>query len=179
MFAQVFVQAQIKENIKVRWHGPCECDPSETGCSPRKWPITRNMFLFDDILTNNPRCRQLLQVWHRDNSCISVLHIVIWRVSPSVRFLSFSHWHVKWRKISKDFVGYFSNACWWSNKRPHLNDITWVPWRLKSPATRLLGYLLFKLTSNKTSELHISRLPNGKWWRNFFHSVTSWSAWKH
>ena len=38
------IQAQIKENIKLRVSGLC------AGNSPHKWPVTRKMFPFDDVI---------------------------------------------------------------------------------------------------------------------------------
>ena len=43
LFTQPFIQAQMKENIKAprhRW--PVN--------SPHKWPVTRKMFPFDDVI---------------------------------------------------------------------------------------------------------------------------------
>ena len=53
LFAQTFVQAQLKETIKAPRHWPLsgECWPVE---SPHKGPVTRKMFPFDDVI-NNPR----------------------------------------------------------------------------------------------------------------------------
>ena len=43
LFIQPFIQTQIKENIKASRHRwPVN--------SPRKWPVTRKMFPFDDVI---------------------------------------------------------------------------------------------------------------------------------
>ena len=49
LFTQPFIQAQIRESIKALRHfvrgiyrGPVN--------SPHKWPVTRKMFLFDDVI---------------------------------------------------------------------------------------------------------------------------------
>ena len=65
------------------------------------------------------------------------------------------------------------NLCWC--------DVTWVPRPFKSPSTRLFVHPVFKLTSNKTLELHVTGplypeargFPNGKRWETL--SV----AWRH
>ena len=88
--------------------------------SPHKGPAMRWMSPFDDVIMSNTRYRQLLQIWHHHNSEISVFHIAIWKVGPSERILSFSHWYMKWRKISSDIVVYVTNAFWWSNKKSTL-----------------------------------------------------------
>ena len=44
-FTQPFIQAQIKENIKAPRHWPVN--------SPHKGPVTRQMFLFDDVIMYN------------------------------------------------------------------------------------------------------------------------------
>ena len=110
---------------------------------------------------------------------------VIWRMNPCMCVLSVPHWHVKWCKISSGISVTPSdnrkrNLCWC--------DVTWVPRPFKSSSTRLFVHLLFKLTSNKTLELHVTGplypeargFPNGKRWGNPFRCTTSsWSSWKH
>ena len=48
LIAQPFVQAQIKENIKLRLTGLCEWNPPVTGGFPHKGPVTQKMF--DDVI---------------------------------------------------------------------------------------------------------------------------------
>ena len=52
LFAQPFVQAQIKENIKFPRHWPLwgESTGRRPVDPPRKGPVTRNMFPFDDVI---------------------------------------------------------------------------------------------------------------------------------
>ena len=48
LFTQPFIQPQNKENIKASRHWPlCE---EFTVNSPHKWPVTRKMFPFDDVI---------------------------------------------------------------------------------------------------------------------------------
>ena len=47
---QSFVQAKIKENIKLRVTGLCEENPPVTGGFPHKQPVTGKMFPFDDVI---------------------------------------------------------------------------------------------------------------------------------
>ena len=46
--SQPFIRAQIKENIKAPRHWPL-CGEF-AGDSPNKWPVTRKMFPFDDVI---------------------------------------------------------------------------------------------------------------------------------
>ena len=48
LFTELFIHAQIKENIKASRHWPL-CGEF-TGHSPHKWPKTRNMSPFDDVI---------------------------------------------------------------------------------------------------------------------------------
>ena len=51
MFTQPFIQAQIKENIKAPRHWPlCGEIHRWPVNSPHKWPVTRKMFPFDDVI---------------------------------------------------------------------------------------------------------------------------------
>ena len=47
LFTQPFIQTQIKENIKAPRHWPL-C--GEFTGDPYKWPVTRKMFPFDDVI---------------------------------------------------------------------------------------------------------------------------------
>ena len=51
MFTQPFIQTQIKENIKAPRHRPL-CREFTGGAvnSSHKWPVTRKMFPFDDVI---------------------------------------------------------------------------------------------------------------------------------
>ena len=50
LFTQPIIRAQIKENIKALRHWPlCGNAPSPVN-SPHKWPVTRKMFPFDDVI---------------------------------------------------------------------------------------------------------------------------------
>ena len=53
LFAQPFIRAQIKENIKAPRHRPL-CGEFTGGPvnSPHKWPVTRKMLPFDDVIMN-------------------------------------------------------------------------------------------------------------------------------
>ena len=108
---------------------------------------------------------------------------VIWRMNPCMCVLSVPHWHVKWRKISSGISVTPSdnrkrNLCWC--------DVTCVPRPFKSSSTRLFVHPVFKLTSNKTLQLHVTGplypeargFPNGKRRGNPFRYMTSpWSSW--
>ena len=50
LFAQPFVQAQIKENTKFRATGLCEGTSPVTGGLPSLGPVTRKMFPFHDVI---------------------------------------------------------------------------------------------------------------------------------
>ena len=51
LFAQTFVQTQFIENIKAPRHWPfCEGIHRWLVDSPHKWPVTRKMFTFDEII---------------------------------------------------------------------------------------------------------------------------------
>ena len=52
LFTQPFIQAQIKENIKVPRHWPLCGEFTIDRWIPRthKWPVTRKMFPFDDVI---------------------------------------------------------------------------------------------------------------------------------
>ena len=51
LFTQTFIQAQIKENSKLRGvTGLCEGDSPVTGEFPHKGPVMRKMFRFDDVI---------------------------------------------------------------------------------------------------------------------------------
>ena len=45
-----YVQAQSEENSKLRVTGLCEGNPPGTSGFPHKWPVTRKMFPFDDVI---------------------------------------------------------------------------------------------------------------------------------
>ena len=51
LFTQTFIRAQIKVNIKAPRHWPL-CGEFTGGPvnSPHKWPVTRKMFPFDDVI---------------------------------------------------------------------------------------------------------------------------------
>ena len=59
MFAQSFVQVNIKENNKGLRHWPLWGNPPVTGSSPHKGPVTRKMFPFDDVIM----CRSVYIPW--------------------------------------------------------------------------------------------------------------------
>ena len=48
LFIQPFIQTQIKENFKALRHWPLY--RAFTGNSPHKWPVTRKMCPFDDVI---------------------------------------------------------------------------------------------------------------------------------
>ena len=51
LFTQPFIQAQIKENIKAPRHWPlCGEYHRSPVNSPHKWPVTRKLFPFDDVV---------------------------------------------------------------------------------------------------------------------------------
>ena len=50
MFAQLYIQTQIKENIKALRHWPLCGDFTGPVNSLHKWPVTRKMFPFDDVI---------------------------------------------------------------------------------------------------------------------------------
>ena len=49
-FTQPFIQTQIKENIKAPRHWPLWGIHWRPVNSPHKWPVTRKMFPFDDVI---------------------------------------------------------------------------------------------------------------------------------
>ena len=73
LFTQPFIQTQIKENIKAPRHWPlCGNSPGQV-TSPHKGPVTRKMFLFDDVIMS----KYWLPIGY---------HVHIWQMSPLVRF---------------------------------------------------------------------------------------------
>ena len=51
IFTQLFIQAQIKENIKAPRHWPlCGEFTGDRWIPHNKWPVTRKMFPFDDVI---------------------------------------------------------------------------------------------------------------------------------
>ena len=73
LFTQTFIQAQIKENIKVPRHWPL-CGELTRMNSPHKWPVTRKMFPFDDVIV------------HLLASCVSVRSLPFPVAMPAVRY---------------------------------------------------------------------------------------------
>ena len=65
LFAQSFVQAQIKENIKAPRHWPLGGE--STG---NKGPVTRKMFPFDDVINILQGYLTVPIGWHTPNWCI-------------------------------------------------------------------------------------------------------------
>ena len=55
IIAQMFIQAQIKENIKTPRNWPLCGNSPLTSEFPAKKPITREMFLFDDVIIKHVR----------------------------------------------------------------------------------------------------------------------------
>ena len=56
LFTQPFVQAQIKENIKAPRHWRlCWRIHRWPVNSPHKWPVTRKVFPFDDVIIFHPK----------------------------------------------------------------------------------------------------------------------------
>ena len=55
LFTQPFNQAKVKENIKSPRHWPlCGAFTGDRWIPPHKWPVTRKMFPFDDIIMTCP-----------------------------------------------------------------------------------------------------------------------------
>ena len=50
LFTQTFIQTQIEENIKALRHWPLRGIHWGPVNSPHKWPVTRKMFPFDDVI---------------------------------------------------------------------------------------------------------------------------------
>ena len=66
LFTQPFIQTQIKENIKAPRHWPLGGIHRGPVNSPHKWPATRKMFPFDDVIMNSAfhTCgRTRMDVW--------------------------------------------------------------------------------------------------------------------
>ena len=56
LFTQPFIQAQIKKNIKVPRHWPFVWRIHRSPVkSPHKWPVTRKMFPFHDVIMTSSR----------------------------------------------------------------------------------------------------------------------------
>ena len=139
---------------------------------------------------SNPRCRQFPQKgWRHDSAQVSALHIGHMEDEP-LHVCPFSS--TLTCEVTQDFVRFRlafpitpsdnrkRNLCWC--------DVTWVSRPLKSSSARLFVHSVFKLTSNKTLELHVTGplyleargFPNGKrWWNPFRCMTSSWSSWKH
>ena len=50
LFTQPFIQTRIKENIKAPRHWPLCGEFTSHRWIPHKWPVTRKMFPFDDVI---------------------------------------------------------------------------------------------------------------------------------
>ena len=76
LFTQPFIEAQIKENIKGPRHWPLW----STVNSPHKGPLTRKMFLFDDIIMI-----QAITCWQvRLSDCICAKTIEMGEISAPI-----------------------------------------------------------------------------------------------
>ena len=50
LFTQQFIQAQVNEKSKLRVTGICVENSPVTGEFPQKWPVTRKMIAFNDVI---------------------------------------------------------------------------------------------------------------------------------
>ena len=139
---------------------------------------------------SNPRCRQFppkrMAPWQR-LSFSATYRSYGWWTPACVSFqFHIDMWSdARFREISSGISVTPSdnrkkNLCWC--------DVTWVPGPFKSPAKRLFVHPVFKLTSNKILELHVTgpciRKPVAsqmvKDGETLFRCMTSsWSSWKH
>ena len=91
LFTQPFIQAQIKENIKAPafvW-GIYRCPVN----SPHKWPVTRKMFPFDDIIMDHASIQSATNlIYHGSVNALS-------KPRPST-LPEWYHWNKKQHKNS-------------------------------------------------------------------------------
>ena len=92
LFTQSFIQAQIKENIKAPRHWPLVN-------SPHKWPVTRKMYPFDDVimLTIKHVC---WLICNRGSSRYPVMTEIHWNKKVS-------HWPII---VNRGFVDYYISS---------------------------------------------------------------------
>ena len=146
LFTQPFIQAQIKENIKALRHWPLCANSPATGEFPQKWPVTRKMFPFDDVIM-----LVQLMVWHRTgashylNTRLPALLKHIW-VIHSHRVICCGHdcvdyggkWHQRFQSNGLDMatcarlqlMSRITKAGAWhhifhANHRHHFSEIWW------------------------------------------------------
>ena len=72
LFTQLFVQVQIRENIKAPRHWLSEGNSPVTGEFPHKGPVTREIFPFDDVIVERDA---LLLTWRVRNQ----VHVNSWK----------------------------------------------------------------------------------------------------
>ena len=81
----VWIKAKKKETSKSRVTGLCEGNPPMTGGFPSKRPVTRRMFQFDDVITQQQNCYYCEAYF---KVCISILHVT--------GQMARSHWPFRW-----------------------------------------------------------------------------------
>ena len=85
LFTQSFIQTQIKENIKAPRH-------RRPVNSPHKWPVTRKMFPFDDVIMKILRTHRnlfLCNRWHNQyrDKMLAILQSAFWNWFPLTKII--------------------------------------------------------------------------------------------
>ena len=141
LIAQPFVQSQIKENIKAPRHwlfvrethrGPLK--------SPIKWPVTRKMFPFDDVIMFCPIIWPGIFVMPSKILTHALRYFGSWNVTVHITFVKY-------------VVTYFSVVIFC---KPHtIEPYTKMVWLKMTIITRWL-------------HVHFRPLLHGVWWLDFF-----------
>ena len=92
--------------------------------SPHKWPVTRKMFPFDDVIM---WCKKVIMWWYTNNGKVTAVWIKHTNLNNSLR---------------KMLIKQFSEA--------HYNDVTYVTWCLQTSVTPLFAPGLVGQTTTKT-----------------------------
>ena len=109
LLVQLFVQAQIKENIKAPRHRPLyEGNPSVSGELPHKGPVTRKMFPVDDVI-------RLKTLNVRGPSYLGLTRSISWLLMPwlltSPGHQQLWHWLYKMCRSFSYLKKYFKYLC--------------------------------------------------------------------
>ena len=162
MFTQPFIEAQIKENTKAPRHWP-----------PHKWPVTRKMFPFDNVIMLLALCDRTLRSpvnsYYKEPVMRSIDVFFDAGFNKLLNKQSFCRfWEVSWRPCDVTLIS-------------HGNHITSLP--MNSDTTKCNKYIIritrsFQYKQNKQSNKQKHTKPNahitvcslwrlttcGKWW---------------
>ena len=105
---QPFIQTQIKENIKAPCHWPSCGEFTGDRWIPRhKWPVTRKMFPFDDVIMNGliPNLRTTI-TWTSDDQVLwRYMVLICYSFSKSIVTISKTILCYRWQFLSLYDIG--------------------------------------------------------------------------